>query len=89
MLDQNKPQNIPRTQARKERPVQVIKLKRGSCTTDLGFSGLLLSFLWQLFTLNTITDFYFFSKTLTSQYYINYSSSFLLMYFYKIRGFYE
>lgn len=63
-----------------------MKLKRGTCTTDPGFAGLLLSLLWQLFTLNTITDL-FFSKNLTSQYFINYSSSLVLMYFYKLEDF--
>lgn len=61
MLDRTPPpppqKNIPRTQARKE-TCAVIKLKRG--TTDPCFAGLLLSLLWQLFTLNTaITDFFF------------------------------
>lgn len=60
MLDKKPPKYIPRTQARKERETcAVIKLKRGTCTTDTGFAGLLLSLLWQLFTLNTITDFFF------------------------------
>lgn len=58
MLDQkNPPKYTPDTGTKRE-TCAVMKLKRGTCSTDPGFAGLLLSFLWQLFTLNTITDFF-------------------------------
>lgn len=81
MLDQKTSKIYPGHKHEKRETCAVMKLKRGTCTTDTGFARLLLSFLLQSFTLNTITEFIFFSHNLTSQYYINYSSSFVLMYF--------
>lgn len=56
MLDQKTSKIYPGHKHEKRETCAVMKLKRG--TTDPGFAGLLLSLLWQLFTLNTITDFF-------------------------------
>lgn len=61
MLDQKTSKTTPNTSTKRE-TCAVIKLKRGTCTTDPGFAGLLLSLLWHLFILNTITDLFFFKE---------------------------